>query len=159
MYRRACFAVVVVVFSFLVAQAVQAAGPFQYQSVTPCRLFDTRNNTGGAGTAPKPNPGPHTFRVREKCSVPLTAKAVSINVTVITPTTGGDLRLFPSDGLAPNVAVMSYNAGEPALCNGAILPLAVSTVGDDIALVIGMACGGNGCGSIHMTMDVTGFFQ
>ena len=157
MYRRACFAVVAMVFSFLVGQAAEAAGPFQYRSLTPCRLFDTRDGTGTTAGA-RSNPGPHTFRVQGKCGVPVGADAVSINVTVITPTTGGDLRLFPSDVGQPLVAVMSYNSGEPALCNGAILPLA-QVAGDDIAMAIGMACGGNGCGSVQMTMDVTGYFD
>lgn len=144
--------------SLFAALPAEAAGPFRYHAVTPCRLFDSRDNTGGAGTTPKFNPGPHTFRVQGKCGVPVGANAVSINVTVISPSTGGDLRLFPSDVGQPLVAVMSYNAGEPALCNGAILPLA-QVAGNDIAMAIGMACGGNNCGSIHFTMDVTGYFD
>jgi hypothetical protein len=156
--RGICFlAAVLIALSVFAALPAQAAGPFQYHAITPCRLFDTRDGTGTAAGA-RPNPGPHTFRVQGKCGVPVGADAVSLNVTVITPTTGGDLRLFPSNVGQPLVAVMTYGAQEPALCNGAILPLA-QVGGDDIAMAIGMACGGNGCGSLHVVMDVTGFFD
>lgn len=148
---------IVALFAALAARPAEAAGPFTYHSVTPCRLFDTRDGTGTTAGA-RANPGPHTFRVQGKCGIPVGADAVSLNVTVIGPSTGGDLRLFPSNVGSPVVAVMSYNAGEPALCNGAILPLA-QVAGDDITAVIGMACGGNGCGFIHLTMDVTGYFD
>jgi len=152
------FALGIVAVSALFAAApAGAAGPFQYHSLTPCRLFDTRDGTGTAAGA-RANPGPHTFRVQGKCGVPVNADAVSLNVTVITPSTGGDLRLFPSNVGQPLVAVMTYNSGEPALANGAILPLA-QVGGDDIAMAIGMACGGNGCGSVQVVMDVTGYFD
>lgn len=139
------------------AAAAEAAGPFQYHAVTPCRAIDTRDGTGTTAGA-RPNPGPHTFRLQGKCGIPAGAKAVTANFSVITPTTGGDLRVFPSDVGTPLVAVMSYGFPEPALCNGAIVPLA-QVAGDDIAVQIGMACGGNGCGSIQMTIDVTGYFD
>jgi hypothetical protein len=137
------------------ALPMRAAGPFKYHAITPCRLFDTRDGTGTTAGR-RSNPGPYTFRVQGKCGVPVGANAVSINVTVVTPSAAGDLRLFPSDVGFPVVAVMSYDAGEQALCNGAILPLA-QVAGDDISMLIGMACGNN-CGSIDMTMDVTGYF-
>ena len=155
--RNWIFSTLLVAAPLFAALPARAAGPFQYHALTPCRLFDTRNGTGTTAGA-RSNPGPHTFRVQGKCGVPVGADAVSLNVTVISPTTGGDLRLFPSNVGQPVVAVMSYNAGEPALCNGAILPLA-QVAGDDISMVIGMACGSNGCGSIQVTMDVTGYFD
>src|SRR5207244_1893937 len=91
------------------------------------------------------------------CGIPVGARAASLNITVISPTQGGDLRVFPSDAGNPLVAVMSYNSGEPALCNGAIVPLA-QVAGDDIKVLIGMACGAS-CGSVQLTMDVTGYFD
>jgi hypothetical protein len=139
------------------AVPAEAAGPFQYHSLTPCRLFDTRDGTGTTAGA-RPNPGPHNFRVQGKCGVPAGADAVTINITVVSPSTGGDLRLFPSNVGAPLVSVLNYNALEPALANGAILPLA-QVGGDDISMLIGMACGGGGCGTVHMLMDVTGYFE
>lgn len=137
----------------------QPGGPFQFHSLTPCRLIDTRDGSGASNEAagPRVNPGPHNFRVQGFCGVPVGAKAATVNVTVIGPTQQGDLRLFPSNVGQPLVAVMSYNALEPALCNGAIVPLA-QVGGDDITVLIGMACG-VGCGQVHLTMDVTGYFQ
>jgi len=141
-------------------RSAQAAGPFVYHSLTPCRVIDTRDGSGASNESAgaRTNPGPHTFRMQGFCGIPVGADAVTLNVTVVSPSTGGDLRLFPSDVGQPTVSVMNYNSGEPALANGAILPLA-QVGGNDISMVIGMACGGNGCGSLHVLMDVTGYFD
>lgn len=151
-----------VVSGFVIAAAIvaalpaEAAGPFQYHSITPCRLIDTRDASGASNetAGARPNPGPHTFRVQGFCGVPAGADAVTLNVTVVGPTTGGDLRLFPSNVGQPTVSVLNYNANEPALANGAILPLA-QVAGDDISMVIGMGTPG----SLHVLMDVTGYFD
>jgi len=156
--RGICFlTAAVIAVSLFAALPAEAAGPFRYHAITPCRLFDTRDGTGTSAGA-RANGFVHTFRVQGKCGVPAGADAVSLNVTVITPSTGGHILLYPSNVPQPLVAVMTYGAQEPALANGAILPLA-QVAGDDIALAIGMACGGNGCGSLHIVMDVTGFFD
>ncbi len=144
--------------------AAQAAGPFQFHAVTPCRLVDTRDGSGASNetAGARSNPGPHTFRAQGFCGIPSGAQAVTANFTVVTPSTGGDLRVFPSNVGTPVVSVMNYNAGETAICNGAIVPLA-QVAGDDLAIQIGMACGSPpgsaGCGSIQLLIDVTGYFQ
>ena len=143
--------------SVLTAVPAAAAGPFQYHSLTPCRVIDTRDGSGASTETPgaRTNPGPHGFRIQGFCGVPNGADAVTINVTVVGPTRGGDLRLFPSDAGQPEVSVMNYNAGEPALANGAILPLAQVGAGvNDINMMIGMI----GSGSLHVLIDVTGYF-
>src|SRR5258705_9636422 len=60
-----------------------ADGPFQFFPVAPCRVADTRNPNG---TNPDPtltaNSTPN-FRLQENCGVPVGAKAVSLNVTVV----------------------------------------------------------------------------
>ena len=152
--------IVVLAAAVALQTAAYAAGPFQFHAVTPCRVVDTRNGTGGI-TGPLLNPGNHNFRMQGVCGVPDGAKAVTANFTVVSPSTGGDLRVFPSDAGTPVVSTLNYNAGEPALANGAIVPLAAvaAPTDKDIAVRIGMGCGTAGCGNIQLLIDVTGYFQ
>jgi hypothetical protein len=139
-----------------------SAGPFQFHAVTPCRIFDTRLAGAQTTGAPLPNPGPHCFQLRNiaGCGIPATAAAVTLNATVVQPSTGGDLRLYPASanpGLF-DPSTMNYNAGEPALANGAILPVSTGggcPAGKDMKILIGMV----GSGSIHLIVDVTGYFE
>jgi hypothetical protein len=143
------------------AAPAQAAGPFQYFPVTPCRVFDTRTVTTQTDGNPLPNPGPHDFRIQGNCGVPNGAQAVTINATVVSPSQQGDLRLYPVGAPYVVVGTLNYEGGEPALANGAIVPLGpVSLSTDkDLRTVIGMGCPGTGCGTIHLIVDVTGYFQ
>jgi hypothetical protein len=140
----------------------QAAGPFQFNSLTPCRIFDTRDAVVGSptnvtGGNPLVNPGPIKFTIKGKCSVPAGAAAVTLNVTITQPNVAGDLRMFPSDVAQPAVSTLNYNAGEPALANGAIVPLAAAAT-QDLSIVLGMAAAA-GAGHVHVLVDVTGYFQ
>ncbi len=139
----------------------QAAGPFQFNSLTPCRIFDTRDKVTTSptyvGGVKLVNPGPHKFTIKNKCGVPAGAQAVTLNVTVTGPNVAGDLRMFPSDVAIPTVSTLNYNAGEPALANGAIVPLA-ATATLDLSIVLGMAAA-SGAGNVDVLVDVTGYFQ
>jgi hypothetical protein len=139
------------------AAPAHAGGPYQYFPVTPCRVFDTRSPSGPTGGAPLTNPGPHDFRIQGNCGVPNGAQAVTINATVVTPTQFGDLRLYPVGAPLVNVATLAYPPNDPALANGAIVPLGpVSLSTDkDLRTVIGMVQSG----TIHLIVDVTGYFQ
>ena len=143
--------------SALGATAAQAGGPYQYFPVTPCRVFDTRSPSGPTGGAALTNPGPHDFRIQGSCGVPNGAQAVTINATVVTPTAQGDLRLYPVGAPIVDVATLAYPPNDPALANGAIVPLGpVSLPADkDLRTVIGMVQSG----TIHLVVDVTGYFQ
>ena len=133
-----------------------AAGPFQYHAVTPCRVLDTRVNGGQTTGAPLSNLAIHRFVIQGNCGIPVLAAAVTLNATVITPTLGGDLRIAPTGQPFPTVSTLNYLANEPALANGAIVPLGpVATETQDIKFAIGM----QGTGTIHLAIDVTGYFQ
>jgi hypothetical protein len=132
----------------------EKAGPYRYRTLTPCRVFDTRDTAGGM--FPLRNPGPHGFDIRGICGVPTAAVAVAVNVTITQPTQAGDLRIFPSGGTQPLVSTMNFAAGEAALANGAIVPLGAGDY--DIQIAIGMA-GTPYSGSVHVLLDVAGYFQ
>jgi hypothetical protein len=91
------------------------------------------------------------------------AKAAALNVTVVTPNGAGYLKLFPVGIAQPPVSTINYNAGEPALANGAIVPLGTSdgtgcptACPADLSIFTRVAVAG---GTVHAVLDVTGYFQ
>lgn len=139
------------------ASPTEAAGPFQFHSLTPCRLFDTRDAGGPTGGAPMTNNNSEPFVVQQVCGVPLGAKAVTVNVTAVGPTGAGFLTLFPTGITQPVVSSINFAAGEPALGNGAIVPLADQTTFPSDLSVFPRV--GGVAGTVHVVLDVTGFFQ
>jgi len=132
-----------------------AGGPYDYHPVTPCRVFDTRMVGPQTNGQPLTNPGPYYFRIQGYCAIPNGAAAVTLNATVVGPSISGDLRLTPLT--AATVSTLNYPGGIGALANGATEPLAaVSQPTDkDLEVTIGMAASG----TIHLIIDVSGYFQ
>lgn len=139
--------------ALLTASAAQAAGPYQFFSVTPCRIVDTRGPVGVTGGPVLTAGTPRNFPITGQCGVPVTAKAATLNVTLVTPTQDGFLSIWPSNLAMPLVSTLNAAAGEPAIANGAIVPLAGSTT--DISIVYGTSV----AGTAHVIVDVTGYFQ
>ncbi len=136
------------------ASVAEAAGPFQFYSVTPCRIVDTRNATGVAGGPALTGQGTRSFPVTGLCGVPATAQAAVVNVVVVGPTGGGHLRIWPFNTTMPLVATINFDPGEPAIANGAIVPL-----GSDPSLQISTFLGSGSGTTAHLVIDVTGYFQ
>jgi hypothetical protein len=141
-----------------------AAGPFQFFSVTPCRIVDTRPGFGFGGVfgpPALPSGGPRSFPITGQCGIPSDAKAVALNVTVTSPTLEGFIKIWPSNQGQPPVSTINFAAGEPAIANGAIVPLALdnqgnTVAGNQITVVYGALTAG---GTTHLILDVTGFFK
>ena len=148
--QRALLFAVSVAVAGLVARPAQAQTGLQYFAVTPCRAVDTRSGSGGIVSAG----GFRGFTIKGVCGVPATAKAVSLNLTVVTPTADGFFSMWPFGGAFPVVSTINFVAGEPAIANGAIVPLAAGT--PDLNGVYGIAVGS---ATTHALMDVTGYFQ
>ena len=158
------------------AEAEAQTGPYQYYAVTPCRLYDTRTGTpsaqgtGGGILATITDPNADNFRrwrARGACGIPTTAKAMTVNFSLVTPTApaGGVIQLCPSPMPTgyPCRAIVTYNSPE-TLANGGLIPLGdVTTPGtDDDIMVRGSGYstpGIYGNYTFHVTLDVTGYFQ
>jgi hypothetical protein len=105
-----------------------ADGPFQFFTLTPCRLADTRNATGPSGGPILSDQAARQFPVQGLCGVPAT----------------------------PVVSSLNFAAGELALGNGAIVPLADQSLESlDLSVYARVL----GPGTVHMVLDVTGYFQ
>lgn len=139
----------------IVGGVAEAAGPYQYVPLSPCRFVDTREATlqGGTGQALVTFVA-KTFTAKGRCGIPFTATAISVNVTVASPTGGGFLTLWPTGGSKPWISVINWLLADSAIANGAILPVAASTTGDVSAYQES-----NGGGTVELILDVTGYFQ
>jgi PKD repeat protein len=137
-------------FSEDTAPAAGAQGPLGYQTVTPCRIADTRS------TAPLSHGVPRNFTVEGVCGVPASGSAVGmLNVTAITPSEAGLLAVFPVGAPFPPVATVRFLAGILAQANGA--RTALSSAGPDVTVQFqGLT---STAGTTHVTLDVFGYFK
>ena len=119
-------------------------------TVAPCRVVDTR---GGAPIGGPALQGQETrvLAVGGQCSVPSTAKAVSINLTVTQSTSAGNVRLFPAGQTVPNISTINYTAGQTR-ANNAIIVLNPSGA---MSAFAGQPAGT----TVHVIIDVNGYFE
>ena len=140
------------------ALPAMAAGPFQFFPLSPCRVADTRGAAGTNGGPAVTSNTTRLFRMQGNCGVPVGAKAVSVNVTVVGPGSAGWLGVYPATGFS-GTSTINFNAGEFAIANGAIVPVStVSGAGDmDLSVFWGNYTGTNP--TTHVLVDITGYFQ
>jgi N-acetylneuraminic acid mutarotase len=121
-------------------------------TLTPCRVVDTRNAAGPTG-GPALEPGAiRSFPVASgTCGVPPTATAVSVNLTVVQPAAPGHLVLYAGDAASPPLTGnVSFSPGVTR-ANNAIARLAWD--GGTVSVKNASA------GSVHLVLDVNGYFQ
>lgn len=113
-----------------------------------CRMLDTRQSAAlVSGTIA-------TFSPLGLCDVPEDAVALAINITVTGPPTGmGYLTLYPGGEAFPLASAISFPAGRTR-SNNAIVPLA-----SDGTATFAIAPGVTGAGSVHIILDVVGYFD
>lgn len=132
---------------FVLRPAIPPEG-LRFYTVTPCRVADTRDPAGPSG-GPALSPGEdRRFPIGGRCGIPGTARAVALNVTVAGPTAQGSLRIYPGSVL-PAASVVNYRGGQVRSNNS----------------IVGLSGGGltvradQATGSVHVLMDVTGYFD
>ena len=148
---RSLLVVLVLAAAGFATREAQAQTGLQYYAVTPCRAVDTRTGFGGI----VPASTERQFIMKGVCNVPASAKAVSLNVTVVLPSQDGFFALWPTGGTYPSVSTINFLANEPALANGAIVPIKNPGT-PDLSTGYGTA---SGTGQSHLVLDVTGYFQ
>jgi uncharacterized protein (DUF1800 family) len=132
-----------------------AAGPLGAQAgtsfftVPPCRVVDTRNAVDPFGGPALAANATRAFDLAGRCGISTGAKAVSANITVVSPTTFGHLTFFPAGGTQPLASTINYRVGDTR-ANNAILALGVNGGLTSLA--------GQGSGSVHVLIDVNGYF-
>ncbi|HEX6863518.1 MAG TPA: pre-peptidase C-terminal domain-containing protein, partial [Thermoanaerobaculia bacterium] len=121
--------------------------PLDFYSVAPCRAVDTRPGPPLASGIPR------TFPIAGTCDVPASARAVAVNVTAVSPSGLGYVAVWPANLAQPLASVVSFPAGWTRASN-AILRLATDGTGN-LAAQSSVAGGG----TVHLVVDVTGYFD
>jgi hypothetical protein len=134
-----------------VTACVPVAAAMDYYTLTPCRLIDTRNAAGPLGGPALAAGDERNFTVTGTCGIPATAKALSINLTVVAPGAAGYLQVLPANAPATVSSSLNFAAGETR-ANNALVPLSLLGTG---ALV---ARSGTSV-PVDFVIDVTGYFQ
>jgi hypothetical protein len=152
--HRLGFAISAWVALLVAASAAQAAGPYQFKTLTPCRIVDTRNGTGGyTGLINNGQVVSFPIRNAQGCGVPTGATAIAVNLTVTDIFQSGWVALFPSDQGWSGISNINFSGGD-FIANGAVVPLASSGT-SDISALAAFAPGAQGA---NLILDVTGYF-
>lgn len=121
-----------------------------FYTLDPCRLFDTRLVGGPTSGAPMSAGGELIFTVAGNCGVPSDATAVMVNVTVVSPTSGGYVSLNPGNAFSLGTATLTYQTGE-LLSNNSTPSLATDGAGTIHVF-------NSSTGTAHVILDVTGYY-
>lgn len=136
----------------IVAPMRSGGQALQFYNLTPCRAVDTR----AAGYGGKvPGATVRNFQIKGVCGVPADARTVALNVTAVSPTHGGYLVLWPAGTTIPPVSCLNFNGGEPAIANGAVVPLGAGN--PDLSVAYGAPLGASDL--VDVVLDVTGYFK
>lgn len=126
------------------------AVPMGYHLATPCRVVDTRNPAGPHG-GPALSPGvQRLFAMQGQCGIPVSAKAVSLNVTVTGQTDAGNLVLLPAGTPVGATSTLSYGPTKTRANN--------TIVGLDAAGRL-LAIAQQATGTVDLIIDVNGWFE
>jgi hypothetical protein len=145
------------------------SGQRAFVAITPCRIADTRSIDGFGGQAGSPalssfvnrdfqitgSPGgvPAPPAGCGAGTIPADADAVSIQFTVVSPTSAGNLVAWQSGAAQPTVSVLNWDAGTIAQGNGTIVPL-----GGPGAITVRLNTAAVGQ-TAQLILDVNGYFS
>lgn len=121
-----------------------------FHTLAPCRVFDSRNPDGTYGGPVLTANNARSFPVAGQCGVPLGAKAISVNVTVVGPSLEGVLRLWPANLVSPQVGVVYYSPDQTR-ANNSLLPVDSTT---SLAIMAVQTSG-----TAHGVVDINGYFE
>jgi hypothetical protein len=123
-----------------------------FYPLTPCRVFDTRVDSGSAAGAPVLGIGERRlFTIAGGCGVPLDATAISANLTVVGATAIGDLRVTGGHVLDTITSALSIPLSR-ARANNAVIELSAN--GDGTIAVTNPTAG-----TVHVILDVNGYLK
>jgi hypothetical protein len=122
----------------------------EFFTLAPCRLMDTRDAQDGPALTSQV---PRLVATLGKCGIPLSAATLGVNVTVVAPTSGGHLTLYPGNQAVPQTSTVNFQAGQTR-SNNALLLLAPDQTG-----TIGLYSVLGGGGTVHVILDVSGYFE
>lgn len=135
------------------ATATSGARP-AFTAMAPCRLLDTRPAPFKVGSRSTPIGAAETYTVtvtgtNGNCTVPTDALAVAMNVTVVDPTAGSFMTVFPAGTTRPNSSSVNWVAGRSPTANQLTVALSID----------GKASFYNDSGTVDVVVDLVGYTQ
>lgn len=130
-----------------IANAAVSSDPGLFHALSPVRVFDTREGTGGVPAAPIAAGATLDVQVGNRNGVPANATAVVLNVTVVGGTASSFLTVWPTGDARPTASSLNWTNAE-ARPNGVVVPL-----GTD-----GKVSFFNFAGTVHVLADVSGYY-
>ena len=130
----------------LTASAASPATGSVLVPIVPCRLFDTR--TDGSGLTAGATRTQAVVGTNGECVIPSAAVGVSMNVTIVNPTAGSFLTVWPADGARPTASNLNWVAGQAPTPNAVMS--ALSSTGA-ISLF-------NLDGKVDVIVDINGYY-
>ncbi len=132
--------------------SLTAPSATSFFTLTPCRVFDTRETSGPAVGAPSLAAGSRrVFPMAGKCGIPHDAKSVSINVTVTQAGAAGDVRVTPGDQLTALTSTLSFAVGRTR-ASVTLMRLSSDGMGT-------IAATNTATGAVHLIVDVNGYHR
>ena len=130
--------------------ACQPGGGLCYHTLLPCRVYDSRQDGQN---------GPLNSDVERaigvvgaaSCGIPATARGVAVNLTVVQPTAGGHVTVYPDPGVIPETSTINFQAGQTR-ANNAVIRL------NDLGALIARPFQLDG-GDVDLVVDVFGYFE
>jgi hypothetical protein len=100
-----------------------AIGPLSFIPITPCRLVDTRTANGAFGSPSLAAAAARSFTIPSStnCTIPTTAAAYSLNITVVPQGKLGYLTVWPTGETQPLASTLNSEDGR-VKANAAIVP-------------------------------------
>ena len=136
-------------FVLLLLAPIAPLGALSFHTITPCRVFDTRTQSG----QPLQSGIIDFANIAGFCGVPSTAIAVSANLTITSPTGAGLVKVWPGGTPEPTATNLNFGPGATR-ANNAVLGLATDGFGD---VAIKPILDNNG--QVHLIIDLNGYFQ
>jgi len=105
---------------------VQGAGATasRFYTLAPCRLFDTRNAAGALGGPALTASGTRSFTATGICGIPVDAKAIAGNLTIVAPAVDGFLNAYAT-GTPTSVSLLNFRTAQ-IKANNVVLKLPIS---------------------------------
>jgi hypothetical protein len=122
-----------------------------FNTLTPCRILDTRNAAGPLGGPSLAANATRSFTIAGVCGIPAGAKAISANVTVVAGSAAGVFSIYPGNAFPLGPTTLNFGVGQ-IRANNAVLELA--TDGSGTIGVLNASAGSN-----HILVDVNGYWQ
>jgi chitinase len=120
--------------------------------LTPCRVLDTRVSEGTSAAAPELGSDQRRlFTVANRCGIPVGARAISTNVTVVGAQAEGNLRVIGGHLASTVTSALSIPLTR-ARANNAVIQLATTDSGQ-------IAVTNSSSGTVHFILDVNGYFM